>query len=223
MNTSILRGWSACLLWSVGALACRPDPGVPDYSSHVGLRDPPATGAEFLPGPNPFERGTPRLYVGAFYEGEATDEILINDVDTHYYIFENSYQQESSSERVEGRLSDKLELNGTPFWGGGLIWDVAKDLSEWTTLYVSLRSDSGSFVDVPIILQSEAGGRVVDAQVSAAEYGYLNDGQWHNLRIPLSDLSGFDPGATRAPFILSAPGGTGGDTLLVDDLYLTQE
>ena len=223
MNTLVLRGWSTWLFLGVGALACRPDPGVPDYSSHIGLRDPPDTAAEFLPGPNPFERGTPRLYLGAFYEGEATDEILINDVDTHYYIFENSYQQQSSAERVEGRLSDQLELNGTPFWGGGLIWDVAKDLTDWTTLYVSLRSDAGSFADVPIILQSQSGDRVVDAKISAIDYGYQNDGQWHNLRVPLSDLTGFDPATTRAPFILSAPGGTGGDTLLVDDLYFTQE
>ena len=204
-------------------LACRPDPGQPDYSSHTGLREPPAPEAESLEGPNPFVPGTPRLYLGAFYEGEATNEVLINDVDTHYYIFENSYAQETSSERVEGRLSDVFILNGTAFWGGGLIWDVARDLSRWTTMYISFKSESESFADLPIIVQSEVGGAVVDSSVSATDYGYVNDGQWHSLRIPLSDFGGFASGTTRAPLILSAPGGTGGDMLFVDDFYFTQE
>ncbi len=202
---------------------CRPDPGTPDYSSHIGLRDPPAPEAEALLGPNPFSAQIPRLYLGAFYEGQSTNEILINDVDTHYFIFENSYSQEVSPERIEGRVSDLLILNGTPFWGGGLIWDTARDLSRWNTMYISFRSESESFADFPIIVQSEAGGEVRDASVLASDYGYANDGSWYNLRIPLSDFQGFDLALVRSPLILSAPGGNGGDSMWIDDFYFTRE
>ncbi len=208
---------------TLGWMACHPAPGEPDYSSHQGIRKVPMGDAGTSEGPNPFSPSVPRLKLGVFYEGGATETIAINEVDTHYYIFENSYRQESSEDRIEGASADLITLNGTAFWGGGVIWDSSRDLSAWSSMFISLKSDSPSFAEIPIILQSESGGMVSDSTVMASQYGYKNDGQWHSLQIPLSDFAGFNAVATRSPLILSASGGDSGDTLLIDDFYYTQD
>ncbi len=215
------------------AAACRPDPGVPDYSAHTGLRDRANAAAEELPGPNPYVLGAQRLYLGAFYEGGRSDEVLINDVDTFYFIFDTAGDgsgqitdsQEPDSDRLEGKLSDAIVLNGTPFWGGGLIWTTARDLSEWNTMYISLKSADETFADFGIVTQSEDGsGGTRDFRLNASEYGYVNDGEWHSLRIPLEDFGGLDLSKTRSPLILTdGVQGVGGEMLLVDDFYFTKE
>lgn len=216
----------AILTVAAGLLACRPDAGIPDYSGHVGLRDTTDYAEESLPGPKPYDPGVPRLYLGAFYEGDRSHEILVNDFETHYYVFtidgtgELTYSQETSAERVEGLLSDAIMLEGTPWWGGGLIYDVSWDLSEWTTMSISLRSTAASFEDIEISVQSEPEGALQTHTVLASTYGYSNDGQWHSLRIPLEDFAGFDSATTRSPLILGrGVSGNVGETLLVDDFY----
>ena len=61
--------------------------------------------------------------------------------------------------------------------------------------------------------------------VDPTDYGYVNDGDWHFLRIPLQDFIdlGWDPTVARSPFTFSAPGGDAGDVLLIDNLYFTKE
>lgn len=215
------------------AAACRPDPGIPDYSSHTGLRDRANAAEEELPGPNPYVLGDRRLYIGGGYEGGRSDEVLINEVDTFYFIFDTAgdgsgmltYVLEPDGDRIEGKVSDAIILTGAPFWGGGLIWTTARDLSEWTTMYISLKSSDEAFADFGIVTQSEgAGGGTEDFRLNASEYGFVNDGEWHNLRIPLEDFGGLDLGNVRSPLILTdAVQGVGGETLLVDDVYYTAE
>lgn len=214
-------------LCALAAGGCRLDPGEPDYSGHVGLvKDKVDAAGDDLPGPFPYVPGEPRLMVGLFYEGGASERVVLNGQTTHYYIFviEGSsaltYAQESDGDRVEGRLSDRLILNGTPWWGGGVVWDQPQDLSAWTTLHVSLKSSDPSFADLKVTL-----GSGTQYSVQATEYGYANDGAWHSLVIPLADLvaRGLDKAAIVQPFILGADGGESGDVLLVDDVYFTQE
>lgn len=217
----------------VGAASCRPDPGNPDYSSHVGLRDTANAADEELPGPNPYVPGAERLFVGAFYDGGRSDEVLINDVDTFYFIFDTAgdgsgqttYSQETDPDRIEGKLSDAIILNGTPFWGGGLIWMTPRDLSGWNTMYISFKSSDETFADFGIVTQSEDGsGGTRDFRLNASEYGFVNDGEWHNLRIPLEDFGGLDLSKTRSPLILTdGVQGVSGEILLVDDLYYAKE
>lgn len=207
---------------SAGLGGCRLDPGKPDYSSHVGLREVQEE-AVFLPGPQPFRDGVARLYLGIFYEGPSTHEVLINDVDTHFYIFEGTFSIEPSGERVEGVVSDQLTLNPGTFWGGGILYDTPRDLVDWTTLHVSLRSSDPSFDEVPIRFLSGSVDAPVESGVFASDYGYASDGEWHSLSVPLRDAAGFDSSTTVSPFILAAPANAPGDQLLVDDLYLSQE
>jgi hypothetical protein len=208
---------------------CRADPGAPDYSSHADLRRPTIDAGVDLRGPKPFVEGEERLALGLFYEGGASERVLIDGVGVHYYIFtlEGSgrltYTQETSSDRVEGALSDRLVLEGTPWWGGGLIYDTPRDLSRWRVLAVSLRSSSPSLAALALRFQSGTPAREVS--LDAREHGWAADGEWHSLRIPIAALEalGFDSRAVRAPFILGGTGGDSGESLLVDDLYLELE
>lgn len=212
-----------CASLAVWVLAgCRADPGVPDYSSHEGLREIDEE-VEFLPGPFPFDEREPRLHLGIFYEGDATNEIVINDVDTHYYIFENTYDLESTSERVEGAVGNLITLKGGGFFGGGIVYDNARDLSDWTTLHVSLRSEDPSFAEIRITFLSGDPDAAVESSVLASDYGYANDGAWHSLAIPLNDVDGLDAFNMVSPFTLLGSLNEAGDQLYVDDLYYTQE
>ena len=221
--------WALLGALSIAAAGCRPDAGIPDYSGHVGLRDRADANDEDLPGPNPYQLGAARLALGAFYEGGSSDQIVINDADTHYYIFaiegtgELTYSQEVVGERIEGRVSDAIVLAGTPWWGGGLIWDTARDLSDWSVMYISLRSMDDAFEDVTLKVQYEVGGTPRESSLPASGYGYTNDGAWHSLRVPLSDFPSFDLSKVRSPLILGGDGGATGETLLVDDFYFTAE
>ena len=66
----------------------------------------------------------------------------------------------------------------------------------------------------------EAGAEVL-ASVDAVDYGYVADGEWHTLSIPLSDFSGLDLNAVNIAFSLTSEGGAQGDQLLFDNLYFT--
>ena len=232
------------LVWTAGLLAfslvggCVPDIGTPDYSGQVGLREPVDP---FPPvPPDPYQPGDDRLSVGYFYEGGRSDTIPINTVTTNYFIFvvdQNrpgqtlTGSQSDSSDRLEGLISIEFTTTDQPFWGAGILWGEAIDLSEWTTMYVGFKSSDESFERFDLTLQSAATipnepppdpiGFVLDPRT----YGYTNDGEWHFLRIPLQDAIdlGWDLSNVRSPFIISAPTRQVGDQMLIDNLYFTKE
>ncbi len=185
--------------------------------------------------PDPWQPGDERLSVGIFYECGRSETIFINGVTTNYFTFVTdpnnpgetlSYRQGTSADRLEGRLSDEITLNGTSFWGGGIIWDVPFDLSEWTTMFVGFKSSDPSFANFDLALGSGAGGKEpANVSLDPTAYGYSNDGEWHFLQIPLEDAIdlGWDPSTARSPFIFAADGGDAGDVLLIDNLYFTKD
>jgi beta-glucanase (GH16 family) len=67
----------------------------------------------------------------------------------------------------------------------------------------------------------EYGGGTTKWALLSAEYGYANDGQWHDIRIPMSDLAGIDFSMITHYFILmNANGATAaGDVVWLDDIY----
>ena len=215
------------LLCAAFILGCADD-GSPDYSSHVGLVPPDVKGVE----PDPFEPGDERLSVGWFYESGRSDEVELNGATRNWFIFVTDINnpattltatQATSGDRLEGPRSDALTLLGTPFWGAGIIWDNAIDLSDWTTLHVSFKSSDPSFASFELTLQS--GDDAAGVVINPTSYGYTNDGQWHTLQIPIQDVvnRGFDPSRVRSPFIVGGPGGQAGDVLFIDNLYMTKE
>lgn len=240
--------WLAAAL-ALGGSSCREDLGQPDYSSHAGLPRDGGPDVESLLGTDPFILGQRRANLGIFYEGGASETFPLNSEEMCadndelpvefrsllrcYFIFEIErepeapnvlqYTQDTSTDRVEGTVSDRFRLTGTPFWGGGIIWDNATDLQFWNTLHVALKSSAPSFDDVQIsMLSGPTGDAPTGTAVPASDYGYTNDGEWHVLDIPLRDFTarGVDLTEVRAPFIIGGTGNIAGDALLVDELYL---
>jgi hypothetical protein len=204
------------------AAACRPDPGVPDYSAMAALLDGGSGPQGSLPGPSPYVPGTKRLAFGLFYEGGASDLLLVDDATRHYYVFENTYSQRSSGDRVEGLHSDELTFTGSPWWGGGLVWDQATSLTGWTTLHVSLSSPDTGLAAINLRLLYGEGATAAEAVVKATDFGWVNDGVWHHLSIPLSSFvaAGANLAKVRGPFVIGGLNPGNGESLLVDNMYM---
>ena len=131
--------------------------------------------------------------------------------------------QSTDIERVEGTFSDKIVHGGHGWWGTGVhIEDGSvRDLRGWTTLHISLRSAQPSFDTVFVRMESEGG----NGEVDAADYGFVPDGNWHSISIPMTALeeSGLDLSTITSPIGLGGLTGEAGDTLWVDNLYLTKD
>ncbi|MEM7139193.1 MAG: hypothetical protein AAF500_21650 [Myxococcota bacterium] len=215
---------ASCMSALVALSACQEDSaGIPE-----GFEFPDMPEEERFPviTPDPYLPGDERLAVGIFYGGERSETIGLNGSTREYFIFEASYEQKTVDDRLEGGRSDQITLNGTPFWGGGIVWMNPIDLSKWTTMYVAFKSSDPSFEQFDLTLQSgEDEQPATGVALDPTEYGYTNDGQWHFLQIPLQDAvdAGWDPTVTRSPFIIGAAGGNEGDILLIDDLYFARD
>lgn len=190
-------------LLGIAAPGCRPDPGPPVYF------------ADAMPRPA-------RLTVGAFFTGDASDAIPLDSSTRRLDIFSGTIAAIviDNRDRVDGQPSSRLDHAGMPWWGMGIDWDLPIDLSRWKTMHVAFKSADAAFATFQVGMDS---GKL--AAVDPGAYGYRNDGQWHVLAIPLSDLAkkGFDAAATRAPFVLTGGSGKAGEALRVAGLYFDEE
>ena len=203
-----------CLI--VFLMGCRAEPGEPSYPDLGTWFD---TADPFILGPDPFEEGDTRLSIGTFYEGGASEIVEIDDVSTHYYVYESTYTQDTVEERVEGLYADRFILADNPWWGGGVHWDSPRDLSDLDTYHLSFLSSSAAFDDLAIAVN----GGGTEARVSAADYGFVTDGQWHHLDISLADFEtgGADLTQVGIALVLIGESSAQGAELLVDNVYLT--
>lgn len=215
------------LLGLLTLAACRPEVGDPDYSTQELFdfdNDEGNNGeSEFLDGPDPYVAGETRLSLSAFYEGGASQTIAIDNTTRHFYIYADEFNgastfvQTAADDRIEGTTADRIALTGNAWWGGGIHWDSPIDLSEYGTLNISLKSGDDAFDEVDFGMEDAAGG---SGMVGASDYGYTNDGQWHTLSVPLSDF-GVDLSQVSSPLQLLGGAGPEGESVLVDNVYLT--
>ncbi len=175
---------------------------------------------DFL-GDDPYIDGDQRLSLGVFYEGGASEIREIDNDTRHFYIYDGTFSVTQTDNRVEGYVSDSLTTTGAVWFGGGVHWDTPEDLSAWNTLHVSLRSSSPSLEDAEFGMT----GGGVEARVRLSSLGFVADGTWQTFDVPLSSFSdgGADLSAVSVPLLIVGEGVTLGDTLMVDDLYLTVE
>ena len=193
-----------------------PEPNYPDFTEALDGID---NQGSFVESPTPFVPGSKRLSIGIFYDGPYSDIILLDDTTSHFYIYESTFGIRNEYQLVrEGLRADAILGVGTSWWGGGVSWDNPEDLSNWNTMHVSLWSENTQFNDIK--LEVEAGNRVV--RVNLSDYGFIADGEWHELTIPLTDLSdqGADLSAVVRPFVLIGGEVSTGSRLIVDNLYL---
>jgi hypothetical protein len=211
----------ALLLVSVASLltACRPDPG----PSHYDQQEPfPKDGgmAASLPGPYPYQPGTRRLSIGAFYESGYSDVIAIDNMSVNLYVYENTLTLLPEADHIEGTMANRITHAGMTWWGFGVHWMVPRDMSTWTHLHVSLKSSDATFATVDVGMNNAN-----PVFLHAPDYGYAADGEWHSLSIPVADFvkAGLDVTQVAAPFVLTGGAGMGGETLKLDDVYFSAE
>jgi len=194
--------------------ACLPDVGDPNYPERPIFVDPDD---DFLDGATPWT-GQPRLSIGAYYEGGATETVLVDNATTHLYVYDSTFDSEPTDERVEGTVADKLVASGVGWIGGGVHWDVPRDLTEWTHLNLSLFSEDAGLGNFTIGMN----GGGVENSVSVSDYGFATDGEWHSLSIPLEDI-GVDLSSVSVALIMLADLVEDGEELIIDDVYFSQE
>jgi len=206
--------------------ACRPELGVPIYQDADDFGALDASPPEPSVGSDPFEQGEERLSLGVFYEGGFSEEVPIDDATTHFYIFglesdgTPTFTMKPETEIVEeGLKSERITHNGTPWWGGGVQWDTSRDLSKWSTLHLSLRSQDAAFELVQLHVVADE----VEAIVETADYGYVDDGAWHHLVLPLEDFEGVDWTQVTSPLIFIGGGGSDEERLYVDNVFYAQD
>ncbi len=193
--------------------ACRPELGAPDYPDPSPWHGDDTAG-DFLGGPDPYEEGEDRLSLGMFYEGDASEF----DPADNLFIYSETFTISSSDERVEGYISDIWTHGSVAWWGGGLHWDEARDISGWETVNIDLMAPAeGGIGTVDLAMLGGDEGRV-----SASSHGFAADGVWHHLVIPLADFNagGADLTAVTAPLVLVGEASLEGDQLFIDNLYL---
>ncbi|MFM2247127.1 MAG: hypothetical protein RL071_3201 [Pseudomonadota bacterium] len=221
MTRPTLCSTSTRTLWPLAIAllaACRADPGAPAYPAADSAGAD--TGPGLPQGPDPYVEGEPRLDLGLYYEGGSSERVEINDLDTHYYIYEGTYAERVELQDViEGREAVKLEVADKGWLGGGLTWDSPRDLSGWGVLAVSLRSGDAGMNSLALHMQAGA-----EAVRPLADYGWVADGQWHHLRLPLADFAaaGANLAAVTGPYVLIGAGVAPGEQLTIDDLYIEE-
>lgn len=214
------------LTLSLGVLVtgCREDAGAPNAALLEGWETPAGLFPEAIEGPDPYVEGEARFALGLFYEGGNSDYSPIDGTSSNYFIFEAypggplTYTQlEDDQSRVEGLTSTRIVHAGLTFWGGGIFWSSPRNVARWTELHVALRSTSDAFAEITLGVQS--GGQ--DHTVAASDYGYVNDGAWHLITVPLIDFvdAGADLSALTSPFFFGGGAGLSGEYFSIDDLY----
>jgi len=205
------------LLYMVVLVGCRPEAPELVYPE-PGEWDPTAEDPDFYAA-DPYEEGDQRLDIGIFYEGESSDQIPIDDLTTHFYIYENTFDLAVSDDRVEGYVSDSLEPTGNAWWGGGVHWDQGTDLSAWTTLHLALKTRDAELATWSIGMT----GSGTEGRVSLADLGFTADGTWQSFDIPLQSFAtaGTDLTSVTVPLLLVGEGAPDGTGVLIDDLYFT--
>lgn len=181
----------------------------------------------FAPPPDPYKPGTPRLSIGAFYEGGSSEAVPVDNNTSHVYIYPNGNSvvlADDSDDKLEGYQSQSLTVAGGLGWFGlGVHWDKARDLSAWKTLHLALKSSSASMSDVTIGINSPMANPQTSKR-SAKSYGYTNDGAWHSIAIPLADFAAgapaLDAKQVAAPLVIVNAGAVkDGDVVRIDDVY----
>jgi hypothetical protein len=213
------------LLLALAGCSKTPD-DPPDYGKDTGSIDS-GPDANFYTGVEAYTEGTPRLSIGLFYEGGSSETVEVDGISTHYYIYSDEHSGEATyttyedtDDRIEGYLSDVIVHTGGAWWGGGVHWDSSHDLSTWSQLNLSIQTIDSGFIGTNLAMQSQNGA---EGRVSLQAYGFLADGEWHNLQIPTADLQtqGLNLAAVIAPFILVAEGGSNGAEMRIDDVYFS--
>lgn len=249
-------GKRAVLIMVLFCLGCQPDPGeVPEYD--IVPQYFPDPNEKWIEGPTPCRQGEKRLSIGVFYDGcpanSATVETIVLDGSNAeffpYIVNEGQNNQLQSTCAIgrywddvrEGRWATRIAYRDAALFWGAMVHlkkETFIDLSEYDKLYLSLKSEDDAFDNFAVRMANgydvvgdqNSGGIIADVvDLAVTDYAYKNDGQWHDLEIPLKDFEDkaqaikkdFTLSAvTRIGLLNSGASGKKGDFVLVDNFFI---
>ncbi|NBR32786.1 MAG: hypothetical protein EBT84_11635 [Sphingomonadaceae bacterium] len=114
----------------------------------------------------------------------------------------NAWQDGVTSNAVEvseasGDGQTVMQINPTPLsWGWGMTWaltsNVEVDLSNFTNgqLNFRIKTTYPGKIEIGFLTGSSSDGTAWDVYraIEPGEFGYRNDGQWHTVSVPVSEL-----------------------------------
>ncbi len=220
-------------------LACRPAPIEYPNSSVASLDTASDVDPDFW-GPNPYQEGDERLSLGMFYEGGYSTEIPVDEQTSFFYIWVQegtdtpTFSQSPTTDAVEGNLADEITAGALGWFGGGVSWNVAKDLSVWKTMHISVQSEDSVMEDLEIGIGGQTSSEGSCSGVGTrqnwetiSDHGFVADGEWYHLEIPLDDLDlCLDLSQVIEPFMILTSGLSAedaGSQVVLDNLYFTGE
>jgi len=113
------------------------------------------------------------------------------DVEGTIYLWDNSVANEAVSvpsppEGVEMLKFTVLDLNHWDYWGLGITYtNASKDLSAFSNGHLKFSIMSTDITNLKIGMDS--GG--TSGYVFITAYGFVNDGNWHHLSVPITDIT----------------------------------
>jgi hypothetical protein len=108
-----------------------------------------------------------------------------------------AYYPEISSDSSPTDPGHSIEITPIPeTWGWGLAQGLpssAEDLSNFATagyLNVSIKTTYAGKIELGFLTGDTTSGSAYDVYIPIAsgQYGYVNDGAWHNVSIPIADI-----------------------------------
>lgn len=230
----------ACFAVLVGFCAgCEPDTPNADYSDHDRFEGE----VPFIQGERSFDPAVRRLGLRQFgYEGAQSESVLAGFLEVQtirsFFIFDTNndgtgiflLDESTSTNRVEGKESVEFVHAGLSGGGAGYFDYQGRDFSDFSVFHVALFSTGESLTDIsfrfvsgePSFESNPDDGSTFTGEGTfrAADFGYVNNGVWHNLTIPLQVLT--DQGMDFAQFrnlIVSVGPASAGESFLIDDAY----
>ncbi|MBN1411007.1 MAG: discoidin domain-containing protein [Spirochaetales bacterium] len=121
----------------------------------------------------------------------------------------------------EGSECYQLTINNAGWMGLGVMGPATGDnLLNYKNTYLTFKIKTTATCGFKAGL--EYGGGTARWATLSAENGYVNDGQWHTVRIPMADLAGTDFSMITHYFMfMNDQGTTAGQVVYLDDIYWT--
>ncbi len=152
-----------------------------------------------------------------------TENFVIDNTNGYLYIWENTLKTMDDAPEYEGE--DVLAFtseSGKNWFGFGLFSKKGIDLTQFADGYLKLALRTNSSNDFWIGVSGANNTEAkIDFKTGNDPYGFVRDGQWHRITIPVNDLlkKGLDLSSCDNIFMLG--GAPTINNILVDDIYFS--
>jgi len=160
-------------------------------------------------------------FYGIFTENpNVPEKLLIDDVDGHIYIWDNTMNATSTTSYDGEEFLSFSSAGSAGWWGFGIHDDNAHDLTHFANGTLSFSVKTISQQDFKLEIKGAGGtGALYHFIAGQDPVGFQRDGEWHRVIVPVSELTaqGLDLSAVGIPF--AASGGAISNIAFDDVIY----